>query len=962
MNIGITAAERVWRDFEMAAVHFHAKRKSNADGRSFGARGVDGRRSECRGHRNLRGGSLRIGSEPNRQQRRAGATAICLLLAGGLFTATGSALAQSVPVVTGNARVDKLLSEMTLQEKLALIEGAQENPATYQAQAGYIAGVPRLGIPGMRFADGPPGVLTRVPSEAETATMGVAATFSARDAYDNGVVIGREDSANGIDVSLQPFVNIDRDLEFRRGYNTFGEDPYLTSEMGVQEVKGIQSQHVMAQIKHFVGYDSPGGNTFIDPQTLHEVYLAPFDAAIRQADVASIMCSYNRLNGPYACDNATTLARFLRDEVHFKGFVTSDWGAAHSATFINAGLDMEMPGSGVLSVPAFFDTRPEPPPAPHIADATAGMFGGHIPEEPPLPPHNQGSFFERAAPQQNPVKMPEALKDGTITEATITRAAGAVLYEMDQFGYLDGMSKHNVTPQDIDANARIIEKTGEDSAVLLKNQGSILPLKQSELNSVVLIGPTAGQVDAIGISGERSVGLPQRQVGPLAAMKKVSGVEGIRFAVADNMTGTPIPASALSHDGKPGLERIVNGAVEKVDRQIDFTGGDSLPHDSTVTWKGTLTVQHAGDYWIYLQALGTNAGIKLDGKPLGRTGAFQGGVHGDILQANQDNVVPTTDGLDNVRRAANLTAGAHSIEVSVTPDSSHAPVQVRLNWYTPEQRKADYDAAIAAAKHAKVAVVFVWTRIMPIFELPGDQNKLVEDVAAVNPNTVVVLNTSQPVALPWIDNVKGVLEMWWPGDEGGWSTANILLGKTSPAGRLPVTWGRELTDYAATDPQHPERSGKGVDGKTTYSEGVNVGYRWFDKEKIDPLFSFGFGLSYTKFQFSGLKVAKAADGGLDVTVSIRNTGKVASDEVPQVYLGAPAHTPAGAQFPVRALVAFDRVHIAAGGSQTVTMHVAPRQLQYWSTAQGKWETATGPRTLSVGASSRDLRLSQTVAE
>ena len=199
--------------------------------------------------------------------------------------------------------------------------------------------------------------------------------------------------------------------------------------------------------------------------------------------------------------------------------------------------------------------------------------------------------------------------------------------------------------------------------------------------------------------------------------------------------------------------------------------------------------------------MGTNASVVLDGKKLAATGAFQGGVHGDILQANQDNVVPTPDGLDNVRREVELTAGSHQIEIKTSPDSSSAPVQVRLNWYTPEQRKADHDAAIAAAKNAKVAVVFVWTRLSPVFGLPGDQNKLVEEVAAVNPNTIVVLNTSQPVALPWVDKVKAVLEMWWPGDEGGWATANVLLGKTSPAGRLPVTWGKSLTDYPATDPK-----------------------------------------------------------------------------------------------------------------------------------------------------------------
>ncbi len=367
-----------------------------------------------------------------------------------------------------------------------------------------------------------------------------------------------------------------------------------------------------------------------------------------------------------------------------------------------------------------------------------------------------------------------------------------------------------------------------------------------------------------------------------------------------------------------------------------------------------------GDYWIYLQALGTNARVSIDGKRVASTGAFQGGVHGDILQANQDNVVPTTDGLDNVRRSIDLKAGPHAIEITTSPDSSSAPVQVRLNWYTPEQRQADHDHAIAAAKSAKVAVVFVWTRLEPVFGLPGEQDKLVEEVAAANPNTVVVLNTSQPVALPWVEKVKGILEMWWPGDEGGRSTANILLGKTSPAGRLPVTWGKSLDDYAATDPKHPERSKRAPDKKTIYSEGVNVGYRWFDKENIEPLFAFGHGLSYTTFEYSDLKVAKAADHGLDVIVKIRNTGKMASDEVPQVYVGAPSEIPEGVQFPVRALAAFDRVHIAPGQSKSVTLHVPERQLQYWSIKDGKWVTATGKRTVSVGGSSRNLPLKQEI--
>jgi beta-glucosidase len=867
----------------------------------------------------------------------------------------------AVPAITGNPRVDKLLSEMTLPEKLTLIHGTSEDRAAYQGQAGYMAGIPRLGIPGLRFADGPPGVLTRHPSQAETATMGVAATFSVEDARENGVVIGREARALGIDVALQPFVNIDRDLEFSRGYNTFGEDPFLTGQMGAAEIRGIQSQHVMSQVKHYLAYDTNSGNVFVDDQTLHEVYAAPFDAAVR-AGVSSIMCSYNRVNGTFACGNESTLTTMLRDQIGFKGFVTSDWGATHAVSFINAGLDMEMPGTislGGFMIPSFFDTLHLPPPPRRSSSAAIdAMFGGHLPEEPPPQPGAGGDFGLKLSPE----KMDQALKDGTVDEAVINRAAGRVLYEMIRFGYLDGMSKHDVTAQSIDANAKIIEKTGEDAAVLLKNDGGALPLKDADLDSTVLIGPGAGQVMAIGISGERSLGLPQRQVGPLAAMRRISGHPNIRFAVDDDMTGATIPAALLSHDGEPGLLRTAGGQ-SSTDAQLNFTvkNGNALPPDATASWTGSLTIAHEGDYWLYLQALGTNAAISVDGKPLARTGAFQGGVHGDILQATQDNAVPTTDGLDNVRRSIHFAAGPHAIEMKITPDSSHAPVQVRLNWYTPEQRRADHAAAIAAAKRAHVAVVFLWTRLRPVFGLPGDQNKLVEEIAAVNPNTIVVLNTSQPVALPWIGKVKAVLEMWWPGDEGGWSIANLLLGKASPAGRLPVTWAKRLDDYAATDPRHPERSYRGVNGRTVYSEGVDVGYRWFDRQKITPLFPFGYGLSYTTFAYSGLDVRKASDGGLDVTVEIRNTGNMDADEVPQVYLGAPSQIPSGVQFPVRTLAAFDRVSIPAGATRTVTLHVEPRQLQYWSTAAGAWITARGKRTVSVGTSSRDLRLETAVS-
>jgi beta-glucosidase len=897
--------------------------------------------------------------------RRISLGAFCVVA----LLATSVVMAQKAPPrVTGNKRVDKLLSEMTLQQKMNLIRGGAENPSIYQGQAGFLPGVPKLGIPSLRMADGPPGVLTRHAGQAETATMGVAATFSVHDALENGVVIGRDDRSHGIDVSLQPFINMARDFTFHRAYNTFGEDPFLTSAMGAAEVRGIQSQDVMAMAKHYVGYDSNSYSTYIDQQTLHQIYVAPFAAAVK-AGVAAIMCSYNQVNGAFACGNHDTLTTILRGQLHFKGFVTSDWGAVHNVHFINNGLDMEMPGELPHTSPvgafmhSYFQSTPrskKPAPKPNFGPL-AGRFGGTIPEE----PHgNSGlSGFPRIAGKEI---MYDALRDGSVKESTITRTAGRVLYEMNRFGYLDGKQKHTVTPEAIAANAAVIQKTAQDAAVLLKNDDHILPLRPSALQSLAMIGPGAGQLDSIGRFGERSPGLVSRQVSPLAALRKDTAHDKnvhIAYAVADDMTGTPVPAALLSHNGKPGLERTAANGSTQVDRELNFTltNHRALPANTSWTWKGTLTVPKTGSYWLYLQVLGARGGFWIDGKPIGRTGATEGGIHGDVQYATQDNAFPTTDGLDNVRRAVTLTAGPHTLMVKATPDTSGHPEQIRLNWMTPQQRKAAYAHAIATAKSAKTAVVFVWSRGRPTFELPGDQNKLIEQVAAVNPNTIVVLNISQPVAMPWLNKVKAVLQMWWPGDEGGWATANLLLGKADPGGKLPFTWAYKLTDYPATDPAFPERSAKGVNGKTTYSEGIFIGYRWFDQQKIKPMFPFGYGLSYTTFQYSDMHALSEPDGGYEVSVTLKNTGPVAGDVVPEVYLGAPKTPPAGIPFVVHALCGFARVHLAPDQSKTVVMHVPLRSFQYWSTAHNRWETATGERTLYIGSSSRDLPLHATVS-
>ncbi len=864
--------------------------------------------------------------------------------------------------VTGNARVDHLLGQMTLDEKIAMIHGTGEDNSTYQGQAGYLPGVKRLGIPPMRFADGPPGVLTRVPSIAPTSTMGLAGTFSREDARLNGAVIGREARARGINVALQPFINIDRDLNYGRGYNTFGEDPFLTGEMGAAEIRGIQAQGVMSQAKHYVAYDTDATNVSVDEQTLHEVYVAPFAAASR-AGVSSIMCSYNKVNGPYSCGNADTLKRILKGEVGFEGFVTSDWGATHATDFINAGLDMEMSGPLPVSFAgvSYFVNGPKRP----EQDCNCGNREGRalsadgLPEEATEKRHGDDSPFEEPWPSTDLKKL---VASGVVLEDTITRAAGRVLLQMDKFGYLDGKEKLEVTPSDNTEDAKIIEKTAIDAAVLLKNEGGALPLKAEDLNNLAMIGPGAGQIVAVGLTGEKAVGLPALEVGPLAALKKLAGENAhVTYAVADEMDGTAIPAELLSHFGEPGLERRVwNEDFVTVDGAINFTtaAGTALPANQSIVWTGTLTVPESGKYRLHLQLLGCYGKLKIDDQVVDKN--WFNFIHGELVQAGQDGIFPTTDGLDNMRADMKLSAGPHKIYVEVSPDSSNNPVQVRVSWVTPRQQEENYRAAIVAAKQAKTAVVFAWSRTWPVFELPGDQEKLIRDVAAVNPNTIVVLNVSQAVRLPWLNDVKAVLDMGWTGDLGGWATAKVLLGQANAGGRLPFTWPKRVEDTPANDPAHPERSYKGVDGKTTFSEGVLVGYRWFDRKKIEPEFPFGFGLSYTSFAYSGMKSSVAADGGVDVVAQVKNTGAVAGDEVAQVYVEKPEHAPQGVQFADDILGGFERVPLGAGESKEVVIHVPLGEFQYWSAAEKKWVTPAGKRRIWVGGSSRDRRLEDLV--
>jgi beta-glucosidase len=749
-----------------------------------------------------------------------------------------------------------LLRQMTAEEKLSLVRGAADPREL--GQAGYWPGVPRLGIPPLRFSDGPPGINANRDATALPAPVALAATFDVESARLYGVVMGREASALEQNVVLAPHVNIVRDPLFRRNHTAFSEDPLLAARIGAAEIRGIQSQGVMAQVKHVAGYNG-AQNVAIDERTLHEIYLLPFAAAV-EAGVASAMCAYNKIDGDWACENDSLQNGILRGELGFKGFITSDWGAAHSAAAIQKGLDLEMPGREIAG--------------------------------------RGGPYFT------------EALK-GT---AEVDRAVGRILEQMIRFGLLD-RKPAGPRPIDIEADAKVVREIAAKGAVLLTNRDGALPLSARDLESLVVIGPTGGQL-AAGYLGERGYGFEERLVSPVEALRKTKPNTRIAYERGVDLTGDPLPLASTA----------------KVEPDTDYS------------WSGTIQIEEEGDYTFLVQpAVGGGAAgdgsISIDGRRAARSGG-----PGQGNTRKWSGIIPTTDGRDNGMGATmRLTSGSHRIELAAN-STGERTLSVRFAWITPRARRAGIEAAVAAAR-GRTAVVFAWCGAGTI-ELPENQNELISSVAAAARKTVVVLNTGGPVLMPWKDKAGAILEMWYPGQEGGWATADLLLGRVNPSGRLPVTFPKRLEDTAAYAPGHPERhavqAAPGTSGTNpnaplvTYSEGLAVGYRWLEQQGIAPLFAFGHGLSYTRFEYSGLTVKRNGEA-VNVTITVRNAGPRRGVELAQLYVGTP-----------RKLAAFERVELDAGASRTVTLRADSRALQYWSTERHQWTQVAGGCSVSVG--------------
>ncbi|MCL6545960.1 MAG: glycoside hydrolase family 3 C-terminal domain-containing protein [Bryobacteraceae bacterium] len=795
----------------------------------------------------------------------------------------------------GSADIHSLLRQMTLDEKLSLLRGARDPESL--GQAGYWPGLPRLGIPPLRFADGPAGVMVAADATAMPAPVLLAATFSPDLARRFGEVLGREARSLRQNVLLAPYVNIVRDPLFRRIYSTLGEDPTLSAALGAAIVEGIQQQGVLAQAKHIAAYNGPD-SVFLDERTLREIYLPVFESAIR-AGVSSLMCAYNRVNGLPACHNPELLNRWLRQEMGFEGFVTSDWGAVYGPDALAAGTDLEMPGREIAG--------------------------------------RGGPYFSEA--------LKAAIEKGEIPLSAVDQALSRILRQLDRFGVLAPPPPASPSAIDVEKHAAVVLQIAEQGAVLLKNDG-VLPLTPEDLASLAVIGPNARQL-VTGYLTERASGFPHRLVSPLEALRRLAPEANIRYALGGDLTGIALAAPALA-----------NAPL------LDFTGANAIPPGESFAWSGTLRIEEPGDYTFMVQTgVGQGAAgsgeILIGGRPVVRSTGFRG--FGSV-QRPWSSLLPTIDGLDNARATVALEAGTHDVELRAV-STGKAPLRIRFAWMNPALRRRHIEEAARLAASSKAAVVFVWHEAGTSLSLSEDQDELIRRVAAANPRTIVVLNSGGPIAMPWKDPVRAILQMWYPGQEGGWATANLLLGHANPGGRLPLTFPARLEDIPVRAPGHPERwappAPPGATGlnpdppAVRFTEGLAVGYRWYDAQNIQPLFPFGYGLSYTTFEYSGLRLRRRADG-VEVSFTLRNTGRRAGEEVAQVYLGPPEED--RIDRPPRALAAFARIRLEPGQSRRVTLRLDRRALSYWSAAERRWAQSGRPREIFVGGSSRDLPL------
>ena len=756
------------------------------------------------------------------------------------------------------------------------------------------------------MADGPLGVrigkMTAFPSG-----LSLAATFHPELAEEVAAAMAEETRFLGRNMLLGPCVNISRQPFGGRNFESFGEDPFLTSSLTAPYIRGVQNQNVLASVKHFAVNDQEVErstiNTLVDLRTLFEIHLPAFKTAV-DAGVWSVMDAYNKINGQWASENDYLNNTVLKRMWKFKGFVLSDWESLHST--LDAaynGLDLEMP------FPDFFGP-----------------------------------------------KLLAAVQTGEVPEAVVDDKVRRLLRAMFGVGLMGPTRPPLPAPLGPESaeHQNLARKLAQESLVLLKNDKSVLPLRAPK--TLAVIGPNAATARTGG--GGSSHVDPPYSIAPLQGLRERLGPSTkIRFAKGALLPGDldPIPASQL----KPESQSRENGLKAEFFNNLTLTGDpvftllDSDVHlDSNVGLDPRLGVEFSARWTGLVQAPVTGryslATVSDDGVRLyfdGRLAIDNWNPHGKEHNTTEVDLV-----------------GGQWYPIKIEYYNSGMGAYFGLGLLSPYQNKIA--EAVKAARGADAALLFVGISEMlegegydrTTLELPADQKELILEVSRANPNTVVVLTGGGPFLMgDWLGSVRAVIHSWYAGQEGGRAIADVLTGHVNPSGKLPITLLKRWEDSSAFG-HYP-----GSRGSVRYNEGIFVGYRHFDKNSITPEYPFGHGLSYTQFDYSNLSLVVANEhvdsADVVVTFDVTNRGAVEGVEVAQLYVSEVAPT---LPRPPLELKGFSRVTLAPGETKKVEIKLGTSSFAYFDVSTMQWKANPGEFKIRVGASSRDLRLSQSI--
>ncbi len=813
------------------------------------------------------------------------------------------------PLATDKDRerqIDQMLAKLTLEEKIDLIGGV----STWFTHA-----EPAIGIAPIRMSDGPAGLRSGIPAIAYPAPIALAASWDTDLATQMGSALGRDARVRGVDLLLGPGVNIARAPMGGRNFEYMGEDPWLASRIAVAYIRGVQSQGVGATVKHFMmnnqEFNRHDASSDADERTKREIYLPAFEAAVKEAHVATIMDSYNLVDGVHSTQNGWMNNDLAKKDWGFEGIIMSDWNSVYDGVAAaKNGLDLEMP------------------------------FAHFMSRETLLP----------------------VVRSGAVSEEMINDKVRRIL----RFNLRYGVSVRaeddtdSLLSEESDKTAR---QVALESIVLLKNSGSLLPLDLARTCTLAIIGPNASPA-VMGGGGSAIVD----------TYKSVSILQGVAdFAASQTSPSQGCSHRVLYDSGWPTNHDVfsqslfVGGLKQEIFSSRNFSGlmratvRDQLDEDRIVTtatdsirWSGQFTAPKDGKYFVIVHdgRAADHHSIFLDGQLLATQSRD---LHGELYYLAMPR--PLRKG--------------QSVEIRMDYLPANAEVFPGLGVMSEDDILSKRARSIAA--HADAVVVAVGFDKATehegadrTFELPPLQDVMIRNVAALNAKTIVTLNAGGNVDMrSWIDQVPALLHLWFPGEEGGAALAEILFGRHNPEGHLPVSFEYRWEDNPTFHSYYPQDTPDPKMPRIRYTEGVFLGYRYYSSPTVNtgnvaPRFPFGYGLSYTTFRIGDLALSKSrlkAGEPLTVSLTVQNTGTVEGAAVPQIYVGEP-----GAQTPRPAieLKEFQKVRLKPGERRSITFTLDSRSFAYWSEAEKNWHVDTGLFTISAGESSGNLSAQQDV--